>query len=168
MFDVVFWLIAVVVSVAVEVLTLGLVGIWFAVGALAALVASAFSAPFIATFFLFGAVSAAMILYTRPLAMKYFNKNRERTNVESLIGQTAIVTIDIDNLAAQGEVLISGNTWTARSIDDEIKPLKGEKVVVVGISGVKLFVAKPEPIKLKEVIKAEALMPEPAEDALGV
>ena len=72
--------------------------------------------------------------------MKYFNKDRVRTNVESLVGSPAIVTSEIDNLQGIGQVIINGQEWSARSMEDVVKIPLGAVVVVRGIAGVKLIV----------------------------
>ena len=89
---------------------------------------------------LFLIVSVVLLLFTRPIAMKYFNKDRIRTNAESLIGRQAVVTEEIDNLPATGSVSINGQEWTARCVMDGIKIPKGTVVIIRAISGVKLIV----------------------------
>ena len=72
--------------------------------------------------------------------MKYVNSRTIKTNVDSLIGQTGLVTQDIDNLNAKGQVKVRGQIWTARSISDEVKLHEGQKVSIESISGVKVIV----------------------------
>ena len=92
------WLGILIVLVIIELATLGLTTIWFAGGALIAFIASLLGASIAVQVVLFLAVSVVLLFFTRPLAMKYVNKNRIKTNVDSLIGQKAIVLTDIDNL----------------------------------------------------------------------
>ena len=73
-------------------------------------------------------------------ALKYVNSRTIKTNVDSLIGQTGLVTQDIDNLNAKGQVKVRGQIWTARSISDEVKLHEGQKVSIESISGVKVIV----------------------------
>ena len=141
---VVFWLIAAAVLAGLEVLTLGLTTIWFAGGALVAAVFCGLGAPLPIQILVFGAVSVALLIITRPLALKFLNDRVEKTNVDSLIGKTCIVTETIENLAAKGQVSVNGQTWTARSTDDEIRIDEGLKVEVVSVQGVKLIVKKTE------------------------
>lgn len=138
--QVVFWLILLIILVAVEIATMGLTTIWFAGGAFVAIIAAAFNAPLYVQITLFLIVSVVLLLFTRPIAMKYFNKDRIRTNAESLIGRQAVVTEDIDNLPATGSVSINGQEWTARCVMDGIKIPKGTVVIIRAISGVKLIV----------------------------
>ena len=138
--EIIFWLVLLVVLIAAEIATMGLTTIWFAGGALVAVIAAALNAPLYLQITLFLAVSVLLLMFTRPLAMKYFNNERIKTNAESLVGKLAVVEEDIDNLRAQGEVAVSGQHWTARSTQDEVCIPKGKIVVICGISGVKLIV----------------------------
>ena len=92
------WLVVLILAVVVEVLTLGLATIWFAGGALAAIVATLLHAPIAIQVILFFIVSLLLLFFTRPVAVKYFNKDRVRTNVESMVGRQAIVVSEINNI----------------------------------------------------------------------
>ncbi|MBQ7077059.1 MAG: NfeD family protein [Lachnospiraceae bacterium] len=133
------WLVALIVLLIVEFLTMGLTTIWFAGGALIALIAALCGAPLWLQIVLFIVVSIVLLLVTRPIAMKYWNKDRIKTNAESLIGQTALVTEEIDNLKAKGVVTVNGNEWTARSADNRLIS-KDAVVIIKEIQGVKLLV----------------------------
>lgn len=136
----IFWLVLLILCIVIEVLTLGLTTIWFAGGALIAIFASLLYAPIFVQIILFFAVSLAMLFFTRPIAVKYFNKDRVKTNVESMVGRQAIVTGEIDNVKATGQVTVNGQEWTARSWDDRVKIPEGAIVTVRAINGVKLIV----------------------------
>ena len=123
--QVVFWLILLIILVAIEIATMGLTTIWFAGGAFVAIIAAALNTPLYVQITLFLIVSVVLLLFTRPIAMKYFNKDRIKTNAESLIGKQAVVTEDIDNLLAVGLVSINGQEWTARNVVDGMKIPKG-------------------------------------------
>ena len=109
------WLVVLIVSIGVEVATLGLTSIWFAGGAVVAVIVAAFHGPVWLQILLFFAVSLLLLFFTRPVAVRYFNKDRVRTNVESMIGRQAIVTSEIDNLQGIGQVTVGGQEWSARS-----------------------------------------------------
>ena len=141
---VIFWLVVVILSIAVEAITMGLTSIWFAGGALVALAAAAFRLPIALQVVLFFAVSVILLYFTRPIAVKYFNKDRIKTNAESLVGRQAIVISEIDNLQGIGQVTVGGQEWSARSVDDDVKLSVGTVVDVMAINGVKLMV-KPDP-----------------------
>ena len=136
----VFWLVLLVLCIIIEVLTLGLTTIWFAGGALVAVLAALLQAPIFVQVILFFLVSLLLLFFTRPLAVRYFNKDRVKTNVESMVGRQAIVTSEIDNVQAAGQVTVSGQEWSARSTDDKVRIPVGTVVNVVAISGVKLIV----------------------------
>lgn len=143
----IFWLALLVVCIVIEVATLGLTTIWFAGGALVAVLASLLHAPIFVQVILFFLVSLLMLFFTRPLAVKYFNKDRVKTNVESMVGRQAIVTSEIDNLHSVGQVTVSGQEWSARSADDGVRIPVGIVVNVVAISGVKLIVRVDERLR---------------------
>lgn len=138
--QVVFWLILLIVLVVVEIATMGLTTIWFAGGSLVAIIAAACGAPLYVQISLFLIVSVALLVFTRPIAMKYFNRDRIRTNAESLVGRKAVVTADIDNLLSTGTVTVGGQEWSARSCIEEAKIPSGAIVIIRAISGVKLIV----------------------------
>jgi len=135
-----YWLILFVILIVIEIVTLGLTTIWFAGGALVAFVASVLGAPLWVQIVLFFLVSVLLLFVTRPLALKYLNTNRTKTNVESLIGKTGVVTTDINNLQGEGSVTINGQEWTARTAKDEETIKKDQLVEIRAISGVKLIV----------------------------
>ncbi|MDD2972909.1 MAG: NfeD family protein [Lachnospiraceae bacterium] len=134
------WLTLFVVLVAIEFATLGLTTIWFAAGALAATIAAAFDAPLFIQITLFVFISVVLLFFTRPIAVKYFNKDRVRTNAESLIGRQAIVISEIDNLQGIGQATVGGQEWSARSNVESVKIPLGAVVTIQEISGVKLIV----------------------------
>lgn len=105
-----------------------------------ALIAAAFGAPLYFQVALFIAVSAVLLFFTRPLAVRYFNNDRVKTNAESLIGKKAVVEEEIDNLKPTGLVNVKGQEWTARSTNDDVVIPKGKVVFICAISGVKLIV----------------------------
>ncbi len=138
------WTVLLIVLVVVELATMGLTTIWFAAGALVSLLAAACGAPLFIQIALFLIVSVLMLVFTRPVAMKYFNKDRAKTNAESLIGQTGIVTEEIDNVKGSGQVTLNGMQWMARvAVSDSIIP-EGSVVEVKEIRGVKLIVGPKE------------------------
>ena len=136
----VFWLVVLVVLVVIELLTMGLTTVWFAGGAFIATIASLFQAPLALQVILFLLVSALLLFFTRPLAVKYFNKDRVRTNAESLVGRQAIVISEIDNLQGIGQVNVGGMEWSARTRTDGVKLPVGTVATVLAINGVKLVV----------------------------
>ncbi|HJB28050.1 MAG TPA: NfeD family protein [Candidatus Blautia faecavium] len=134
------WLAILAFFLVVEAITAGLATIWFAGGALAAAIAAYLGAEIWLQILLFLAVSIILLIFTRPLAVKYMSKDLEKTNVNSLIGKKAVVTQKIDNLAQTGQVKINDVEWLARSFSDEEKIPENTVVVIREIHGVTLYV----------------------------
>ncbi len=132
------WLVIFIVMLGIEIATLGLTTIWFAGGALLATLVAAIGLPVYVQLPVFLVVSVVLLLFTRPIAQKHFNKERIRTNAEGLIGQTAVVTENINNLKGIGKAVINGQEWTARSAEDAAELEKETKATIVAIEGVKL------------------------------
>ena len=116
------WIGLIVIFLIIEGLTAGLVTIWFAVGALAALIAAMFHAPLWLQLVWFFAVSIAAFAVTRPLVKKYINSRTQPTNADMLIGQECLVTEDIDNLTGRGAVAIGGEGWAPPAPPDAPPP----------------------------------------------
>ena len=136
------WLIVFVACIIIEIVTLGLTTIWFAGGALIAAIGAALGAPLWLQSVLFGVVSLVLLYFTRPVAVKYFNKDRVKTNAESLVGKQAIVISEIDNLQGIGQVTVGGQEWSARTVKEGVILPTGTVVVIRAISGVKLMVVE--------------------------
>jgi len=139
-----YWLIALAVLLGIEIATLGLTTIWFAGGCLVGFVAAILGAPWQLQFFLFIVVSLVLLIFTRPVALRYLNRGRAKTNYESIVGREGRVTARIDNFHQSGSVAISGQEWTARSANDAEIMEPGTAVIVQEIKGVKLIVKKRE------------------------
>lgn len=139
-----YWLIAFVILLIIEIFTMGLTTIWFAGGALLAWVVSLLGCGGGLQIGVFVATSIILLVLTRPYAVKYFNKDRVKTNAESLIGQCGMVTEDIDTLKAAGRVEVKGLEWAARTEAMDGCIPKGSVVLIHEIQGVKLIVSKKE------------------------
>ena len=141
------WIAAAVIFIAVEAATVGLISIWFAFGAVAALVSTFLGGEIWLQIVVFLIVSAAAMYITKPIVKKYVNPRKKPTNADRLFAMVGLVTEEIDNIANTGTIAISGQTWTARSQTGENIAV-GEKVQPVSIEGVKLIVAKSEKTEL--------------------
>ena len=137
----IFWLAALIIFLVAEIITLGLTSIWFAGGALVSFIASFLGANLVVQIILFFVVSIVLVAVTRPLASKYFNKNRTKTNIDAVVGKRGFVVTEIDNLKGQGEISLAGQVWTARSADNSVIG-KDIEVEIVAIEGVKLIVKR--------------------------
>jgi membrane protein implicated in regulation of membrane protease activity len=133
------WGAAAVVFFVIEAATVGLASIWFAIGAICALISALLGAPIWLQIVWFIVISAATLIITRPLAKKYVNGKSQATNADRVIGSVCRVTERIDNLNGTGAVMADGKVWTARSADGETVEV-GQTVTVKDIQGVKLIV----------------------------
>lgn len=136
----IYWLGLFVILLVIEIFTMGLTTIWFAGGALAAFVAGWLGFGLPVQIGVFVVVSVLLLVLTRPIAVKYFNQERQKTNAESLIGQHGLVVEDIDTLQAKGIVEVKGLEWSAKTDEPDGKIPKNTVVVIDGIQGVNLIV----------------------------
>lgn len=134
------WLALLAAFLIIEAITTGLTTIWFAGGALVAAIASYLGAGLVLQLLLFLVVSVVLLIFTRPLALRYMNKDLEKTNVNSFLGKTAIVTQEIDNLAQTGQVRINDIEWMARASEDNHRIPENAVVRVIEVHGVRLIV----------------------------
>ena len=135
------WLIILALCLVVEIATLGLVTIWFAGGALVTFFVAMATDSLLIQVIVFLAVSLLLLFFTRPIAKKYYNSKRTKTNVDSVIGEQCKVTETIDNFNGTGTVLLNGLEWTARSKDETVVE-SGVRVRVCAVDGVKVIVEK--------------------------
>ena len=143
------WLMLLIVFLVMEANTVSLVSIWFAAGALTAMLASLCGAQVWLQGTLFFGVSIALLLLLRPVFRRYIKPNLTKTNVDAVVGSRGIVTEDIDNIAAAGQVKVGAMYWSARSEDNTCIPA-GTLVTVKRIEGVKVMVTPVnEPVQTK-------------------
>ncbi len=135
----VIWVVLLIVFLVLEAVSVQLVSAWFAVGALAALIANLCGLNVVWQIVLFLAVSAICLVATRPLVKKLTAAKIQKTNADRCIGAEAVVLEEINNLEPTGQVKAVGNVWTARSADNSVIP-KGAVVIVERMEGVKLIV----------------------------
>lgn len=137
------WLIIAVMLGILEAVTVSLVSVWFAVGAVAAIIPAYFGAPLWSQILVFLAVSAISFAFTRRFFKDVVKVKKQPTNVDGLIGTDGIVTAEINNLEGGGKVYISGLTWSARTADGKGVP-EGAVVTVCKIEGATLIVEEKE------------------------
>lgn len=138
------WLAAMIILIIIEIVTVGLTTIWFAIGALVAIIVSMLGGGIILQLTVFLLVSLGMLIFTRPLAIRYINNSRTRTNYEGIIGKVVRITQDVNNIADQGCAVVNGQEWTVRSADDKGRIAVGSLAKVIDIKGVSLIVEKYE------------------------
>ena len=133
------WLALAVVFLIVEAASVSVVSLWFAFGALAAMIAGFCGGEVWLQVVLFFAVSAVTLALLRPFVKRYLQPRQTKTNVDSLLGAEGLVTEDVDNLSGRGQIKIGGMYWTARSSSDVQIP-QGTLIRIDRIEGVKAFV----------------------------
>ena len=137
------WLVLMVVFLILEAATVTLVSLWFAAGALAAMVAALLGGALWLQVTLFLVVAAVLLTALRPLVRRFLTPKLTATNIDSVIGSTGLVTAPINNVTASGQVKLGAMVWTARSTSGEPIP-EGTLVRVDKIEGVKAFVTPAE------------------------
>ena len=120
-----------------------MISLWFAAGALGAMAMALAGGSTWLQVLTFLVVSAVALTALRPLTRKYLTPKLTATNIDSVIGSVGIVTADIDNIAAAGQVKLNGMEWSARSTSGAPIPA-GTKIRVDRIEGVKVFVTPEE------------------------
>ncbi len=134
------WLIVIFGFLLIESLTMNLVTIWFAFGALCSFVSSYFTNNLILQLIIFIVMTTLSLIFTKPIFDKYVKKKSEKTNLDMIIGKIGIAKTDIEPLK-KGRVYICGKEWMAVS-DEKIK--KDEKVEALRIEGAKIIVKRKE------------------------
>ena len=140
----IFWLVLFIIFLVAEIGTLGLTTIWFAGGSLVACILAYFELGAFVQILVFLLVSIGLLILTRPIAKKYFNKERQKTNADRLIGQRAVVFERIDTLHGIGRVEVNGMEWSAKTVDPNGIVEVDTIVVIENIQGVKLVVKQEE------------------------
>lgn len=145
------WIALIIIFAAVEIVTVGLTSIWFAGGALAALLCYALGLSELWQFIIFVTVSLVLLLFTRPWALKYLKPYLIKTNYEQVIDENVCLTENIDNIKGTGTAVYKGQEWTARAYDNNKTFEAGSIVKVKEIRGVTLYVVESEIMPQKEV-----------------
>lgn len=140
--ETILWITLIIVFVAVEIATVGLTAIWFAGGALVALLAQLLGWNMYAQILLFIAASAVLMIFTRPWALKYFKPRIVKTNYETVVGEAVCLTETVDNMKGTGTAVCKGQEWTARAYENGKTFEAGTIVAVKEIRGVTLYVTE--------------------------
>lgn len=134
------WLVLLIVFAVIEFLTQGIATVWFAVAAGVALLLALIGAPLWLQIVVFVFVSLALLIFIRDILVKRYNKSLEKTNVEAVVGEHAVVIEAINNVAGTGRVIIKGMEWSAATENDGTVFDTGAAVTVVDVKGVKVIV----------------------------
>lgn len=148
--EVILWIALIVIFALVEIITVGLTSIWFAGGALAALLCCALGLGIVWQIIVFVLVSVVLLIFTRPWALKYLKPRLVKTNYESAIEKNVCVTERIDNIKGIGAAVLNGQEWTARAYEEGKTFEAGEIVTVKEIRGVTMYVTASEKMPAQE------------------
>ena len=140
------WLVAVIIFLVVELLTVTLTSIWFAAGALAAMLVAMFNGNLIAQIIAFIIVAVGLMYATKPWSKKFIDTKKVSTNADRAIGEEVRVIERVSNLDQTGNAIVHGMEWTVRTENDNIVIEQGELVRVLRIAGVKLIVERVEEV----------------------
>ena len=140
------WLIMIIIFLGVELSTVTLTSIWFAAGALAAMLVAMFNGNVIVQVIAFLAVAFGLLYATKPWSKKFIDTKKVSTNADRAIGEEVRVIERVSNLDQTGRAIVHGLEWTVRTEDDNIIIEQGELVRVVRIAGVKLIVERVEEV----------------------
>jgi len=135
------WIAVAVIFGIIEVLTLGILTVWFAIGAVFAAVAAILGMGFLGQFVVFLVSSIVLLYFTRPIAEKYLKIGEHKTNAESLIGEKAIIIQSFEK-GQTGQAKVRGQVWSCEDIDGTESYQKGDEVIVVKIEGVRLLIKR--------------------------
>ncbi len=138
---VVVWLIVAVVLGIVEGLTVSLISIWMAIGAVGAAIVAAFGGSIFVQIIVFLLLSALLLVLTVPFSKRFRNKSVTSTNADRLIGAEGIVVVKIEPIENTGQIKVLGQIWSASSLNHTVIEI-GEKVIVESIEGVKAVVKR--------------------------
>lgn len=138
---VIIWIVVLAAALILEAATFALVSIWFAVGAVGALIAASIGVPVIWQLVIFVFLAGLLLVFTRPLLKKLFPSKFIPTNSELEVGKTAVVTETIDNASGKGRVRLGGVNWAAVSSSGEVIN-DGEIVRVTEVRSAKLMVER--------------------------
>ena len=147
--EAIIWLVLMVVFLIAEAVTVATISLWFAAGALVALLVSLLGLQVWLQVVLFLLVSGVLLACLRPMVKRHFTPKLTRTNVDAIVGTRGMVTAEIDNVCAAGQVKLNGIEWSARSVTGQIIP-EGTLVRVERVEGVKVFV-----IPVEKRVRAE-------------
>lgn len=136
------WFGFVAILLVIEALTVGLTTIWFAGGAVVAAIAAMAGLNLIVQWILFFAISVVLLVFTRPWALRFMNSGKTKTNVDSLIGENAVILEEVNNLKETGKAQVRGMEWTVRAENGDERIEKGAVVTIEKVQGVKLIVRR--------------------------
>lgn len=150
------WIALIIIFAVVEIITVGLTSIWFAGGAVAALLVDAAGLGPVWQFVAFVIVSVILLVFTRPWALKYMKPRLVKTNYEAAVDKNVCLTETVDNIKGTGTAVLNGQEWTARAYEDGKTFEAGAIVKVKEIRGVTLYVTESDTMPKKSEVSEQA------------
>lgn len=137
------WIGLIVFAIMSEASTMAITAIWFVPPGIVSMILAFCRVPLWIQIVVYIVLSALCLILFKPLVKRLQNQTKDtKTNVDSLIGQAAVVTEDIDNILEVGAVKVNGLIWSARSEHDDDHIRAGDIVQILAVSGVKLICRK--------------------------
>ena len=137
------WLIIAVIMLVIEIATTGLATLWFAVGAIVAMIMDLCGASVVSQIIVMALVSIVCfilcMIWIKPKLESLRRKNVQKTNADRLIGREGVVIVPFDSINGKGQVKVDGQIWSAKAEEDFSE---GTKITVKAIEGVKLVVGR--------------------------
>lgn len=139
MANIIMWLAVAAFAIIIDVITASFIIMWFAVGAIVALILALMNVSFGIQVIAFLLVSICMMAFGYPWARKKFKvqENHVKTMEQEFIGKVYKATEDIEEI---GHVKIGGIYWTVSNKGEKI--ITGESYTVKSIDGNKLIIEK--------------------------
>jgi len=133
----IFWIVVALGALAIDITTSSFMFVWFAIGAISAIIAIGLNASITTQVILFVAVSAVVMSVGYPIVKKTIKKTVKKTLTmeEGYIGQEFTITKDVD---IKSSIKFQGIYWTVKNVGEPLK--KGDTVQVIGIEGNKLLI----------------------------
>lgn len=145
------WLIAAGIFFIVEIATVGFLVFWLGIGAIITMIVSFFIPNIYVQVAVFVITSTLLIFLTKPFVNRFLGKTKSvATNAYSIIGQTGIVTKEINPIMGTGQIKVGGETWSAKTTSDEVIP-EGTEIEVMQIDGVKAVVKNSAKVSKEKV-----------------
>jgi membrane protein implicated in regulation of membrane protease activity len=138
------WVLAGLLLLVVEMLSIDLIFVMMAAGAFAAAIVSLFTDSIVAESLVAVAVAGGALLLVRPVALRHLTLPHSlRTGTAALVGAEGLVLERVDG--RDGRIKIGGEIWSARAYDRDSVFEPGTSVEVARIDGATALVYSMEP-----------------------
>lgn len=157
----IFWLVILIIMIAIELIRTNMTTIFFAGGALVAAIVTITPAPVWVSFVAFAVISFLLFAFVRPSVKRSFDRSHRSAKNQQLIGMRGFVTSQIDNLRGIGLVRVEGREFSATSQETNVIIPEGAIIKVLGIRGDKLRVCLDESMEDNMELRASDALLDP-------